>query len=93
MWGIAELAAHVESNLKLLPYVWHGAVQRCDAIIIIGAAVNDADDHIWRPVRSARAVYYIGSPKNPLGEWLGERYHFLGDTFQCGMPGLLQMLS
>ncbi len=86
--------AHIEPKLKFLSHAWQAAVGRSDAVIIIGAAVNDADDHIWEPIwHSSVDVYYIGGPTAQLGTRLGSRFHFLGDTFESGMAGLLQLFS
>lgn len=77
---------------------WLQEVIRAKHIIIIGLAVNPADNHIWEPLASTKAkITYVGlGQKEIFQDWVNlnkcRKAVFLCDTFKEAFPYIKKIL-
>jgi hypothetical protein len=75
---------------------WRAELRRARYVYVIGLRVNEADGHIWKPLRSTKAVLaYVGRDHANFTEWSKtrrKRSYVLAESFAEAMPLLEQKL-
>lgn len=101
------IAMYVEGKaVKISPdYVedqqrmWANAVAAASRVCIVGARVNQADTHIWKPLSNASTdLYYFGLPtdRESFGEWKEacrkKNMYFVESEFSAAVPAIARRL-